>query len=189
MPQPFAGDKAGDDEPMRKYLSILCLLPFFVANSHGADSTITITGYLKDNACSVSVDTQDFTVDLMSNAAKQLYRVGAVTLAVPFKIVFDKCGGSATAVRVGYVGPSDGDNSTLLKIDTGNNAASGMGIQILDKDMNLIPLNAAQASLNWTSLTPGQSNTLGFYARLMATRSPVTAGTVTATANFTLEFE
>ncbi|MFQ6364740.1 type 1 fimbrial protein, partial [Serratia marcescens] len=33
------------------------------------------------------------------------------------------------------------------------------------------------------------SNTLGFYARLMATRAPVTAGTVTATANFTLEFQ
>jgi minor fimbrial subunit len=174
---------------MRKYLSILCLLPLVTGYAHAADSTITITGYLKDNACSVSVDSQDFTVDLLSNAAKQFNRVGVVTPSIPFKIVFDKCGSSAAAVRVGYLGTSDSDNTTLLKIDGGTNAASGIGIQILDRDKIPIPLNAAQDSLKWTTLTAGQSNTLGFYARLMATRAPVTAGTVTATANFTLEFQ
>lgn len=174
---------------MRKYLPILCLLPLVAGYAHAADSTITITGYLKDNACSVSVDSQDFTVDLLSNAAKQFKQVGAVTSAIPFKIVFDKCGSSATAVRVGYVGTSDSDNTTLLKIDAGTNAASGIGVQILDRDKTPIPLNAAQDSLKWTTLTAGQPNTLGFYARLMATRAPVMAGTVTATANFTLEFQ
>ncbi|OTF78298.1 hypothetical protein BLA29_014817, partial [Euroglyphus maynei] len=92
-------------------------------------------------------------------------------------------------VRVGYVGTSDSDNTTLLKIDAGTNAASGIGVQILDRDKTPIPLNAAQDSLKWTTLTAGQPNTLGFYARLMATRAPVMAGTVTATANFTLEFQ
>lgn len=174
---------------MRKYLPILCLMPLVAGYAHAADSTITITGYLKDNACSVSVDSQDFTVDLLSNAAKQFSRVGTVTPAIPFKIVFDKCGSSATAVRVGYVGTSDSDNTTLLKIDAGTNAASGIGVQIMDRDKTPMPLNAAQESLKWTTLTAGQSNTLRFYARLMATRSPVTAGTVTATANFTLEFQ
>ncbi|NRF77466.1 fimbrial protein, partial [Citrobacter braakii] len=153
---------------MRKYLPILCLLPLVAGYAHAADSTITITGYLKDNACSVSVDSQDFTVDLLSNAAKQFKQVGAVTSAIPFKIVFDKCGSSATAVCVGYVGTSDSDNTTLLKIDAGTNAASGIGVQILDRDKTPIPLNAAQDSLKWTTLTAGQSNTLGFYARLMA---------------------
>ncbi|SFN19653.1 minor fimbrial subunit [Izhakiella capsodis] len=174
---------------MKKYFLILCLLPFAAGYVHAADSTITITGYLKDNACSVSVDSQDFTVDLLSTAAKQFNRVGTVTPSIPFKIVFDKCGSSVTAVRVGYVGTSDSDNTTLLKIDAGTNAASGIGVQILDRDQTPIPLNAAQDSLKWMTLTAGQPNTLGFYARLMATRAPVMAGTVTATANFTLEFQ
>lgn len=56
---------------MKKYLSILCFLPLATGYALAADSTITITGYLKDNACSVSVDSQDFTVDLLSNSAKQ----------------------------------------------------------------------------------------------------------------------
>ncbi|MDR8230620.1 type 1 fimbrial protein, partial [Acinetobacter baumannii] len=41
----------------------------------------------------------------------------------------------------------------------------------------------------WTTLTPGQTNILNFYARLMATQVPVTAGHVNATATFTLEFQ
>ena len=39
------------------------------------------------------------------------------------------------------------------------------------------------------TLTPGQTNILNFYARLMATQVPVTAGHVNATATFTLEFQ
>ncbi|MGY2293916.1 type 1 fimbrial protein [Pseudomonas yamanorum] len=174
---------------MKKYLRILCLMPCLANQSYAADTSISITGYLKDNSCSVSVDSKDFTVDLTSNAAKQLNHVGTTTVPVPFTIVFDKCGGSTTGVRVGYSGTSDNDNIALLKIDDGVNAASGMGIQILNSDKQAIPLNTAEQSLSWTHLIAGQSNTLNFYARLMATHSPVTAGVVNATANFTLEFQ
>ncbi|MDQ7099071.1 MULTISPECIES: fimbrial protein [unclassified Serratia (in: enterobacteria)] len=174
---------------MIKYLSTLCLLPLLVGSTYATDSSITITGYLKDGACSVAVDSQDFTVDLMSNVAKQLDHVGAVTPTIPFKIVFDKCDSSVIAVKIGYVGVSDDDVKELLRTDSGDNAASGVGIQILDNNKTPIPLNAAQSSLNWTTLTPSQSNTVGFHARLMATRFPVTAGNISATANFTLEFQ
>lgn len=174
---------------MKKYLCILCLAPSLVTQAYAVDTGISITGYLKGNTCSVSVDSKDFTVDLMSSAAKQLNRVGTTTLPVAFAIVFDKCGGAVTAVRVGYRGTSDSDNTALLKIDRGMNAATGMGIQILNGDKTAIPLNAAQQSLSWTHLTASQSNTLDFYACLMATRSPVTAGVVNATADFTLEFQ
>ncbi len=175
---------------MRKPFYILCLLSLFTARiTLAADSTITINGNVKDNACSVSSGSQDFVVDLMSNSAKQLYQIGATTPMVPFNIVFDKCGGSAIAVKVGFTGVADGDNTTLLNIDGGGGAAEGMGIQILDNNRNAIALNAGTSALDWSTLTGGQSNTLYFYARLMATRSPVTAGLVRATANFTLEFQ
>ncbi|MXE16552.1 type 1 fimbrial protein, partial [Escherichia coli] len=38
-------------------------------------------------------------------------------------------------------------------------------------------------------LTPGEPNTLNFYARLMETQVPVTAGHINATATFTLEYQ
>lgn len=175
---------------MRKSLYTLCLLSLMSTRATlASDSMIIITGEVKDNACSVAPGSQSFVVDLMSNAAKQLHRVGATTPMVPFSIVFDKCGGSTIAVKVGFTGGADGENATLLKLEGGADAASGMGIQLLDNNGSAIALNDVSSALNWSSLTAGQSNTLHFYARLMATRYPVTAGQVRATANFTLEFQ
>ncbi|ALX93575.1 fimbrial protein [Serratia fonticola] len=173
---------------MRKQLYILCLLSLFsTRETLAADSTISISGNVRDNACTVAAGSKDFVVDLMNNATKQLFRVGAVTPMVPFNIVFDRCSSAAIGVKVGFTGGADNDNPALLKIDSGG--AEGMGIQILDNNKDPIALNATSSTLEWSPLTGGQSNTLYFYARLMATRSPVTAGQVRATANFTLEFQ
>lgn len=163
-------------------LSLAC------ANAFAADSTITINGYVRDNACAVAGESKDFTVDLMNNAAKQFNAVGATTPLVPFQIVLSPCGSSVTAIKVGFTGAEDNDNTSLLKIDSGA-AAAGMGVQILNNQQTMLPLNAASSSLPWTTLTPGKTNVLNFYARLMATRVPVVAGHVNATATFTLEFQ
>ena len=64
-----------------------------------------------------------------------------------------------------------------------------MGVQILNDQQTMLPLNATSSAIPWTTLKPGQSNTLNFYARLMATQVPVTPGHVNATATFTLEFQ
>lgn len=175
---------------IRKTFYLLqALISLAVANASAADSTITISGYVKDNACAVAAESADFTVDLMNNAAKQFHTPGATTPLVPFRIVLSPCGGSATAVKVGFVGVADSINTDLLKIDAGASAAAGMGVQILDARQAVLPLNAASSAIPWTTLSPSQTNTLNFYARLMTTQVPVTAGHVNATATFTLEFQ
>lgn len=160
-----------------------------VASAFAADSTITISGYVRDNACAVAGESKDFTVDLMDNAAKQFSSVGATTPAVPFRIVLSPCGSSVTAVKVGFTGIADNDNTSLLKLDASASAAAGMGVQILNGQQSALPLNAASSAIQWTTLKPGQTNTLNFYACLMATQVPVTLGLVNATATFTLEFQ
>ena len=159
------------------------------ANAYAADSTITISGNVRDNGCAVAGESKDFTVDLMNNAAKQFSTVGATTPAVPFRIVLSPCGGAVSAVKVGFVGVADAENTRLLKVDGGTSAAAGMGIEILDGQQTTLPLNAASSAIAWTTLTPGQTNTLNFYARLMATQLPITPGHVNAAATFTLEFQ
>ncbi|MEX3018218.1 fimbrial protein [Kluyvera sp. STS39-E] len=175
---------------MSKTGSLLgAMLVLAAANANAADSTITISGYVKDNGCAVAGESKDFTVDLMENAAKQFSTIGATTPAVPFRIVLSPCGNSVTAVKVGFIGVSDNDNTRLLKLDGGASAAAGMGIEILNGQQTTLPINAGQSSIPWTTLTAGQSNSLNFYARLMATKLPVTPGHVNATAIFTLEFQ
>lgn len=171
------------------YLSA-ALMPIIVSNDgRAADSTITISGNVRDNACAVAGESKDFTVDLMNYATKQFYAIGATTPAIPFRIVLSPCGNLATAVKVGFSGIADSNNSNLLKIDSGATAADGIGIHILDSQKTSLPINATSSAIPWITLTPGETNTLNFYAQLMATNAPVTAGHVTSTATFTLEFQ
>ena len=86
-------------------------------------------------------------------------------------------------------GVADSVNTSLLKLDAGASAAAGMAVEILDQQQSRLPVNAPSSAMSWTTLTPGQTNILNFYARLMATQVPVTAGHVNATATFTLEFQ
>lgn len=160
-----------------------------VANAFAADSTITIRGNVRDNTCAVERDSKEFTVDLIDNATTQFGKVGATTPVVPFRIVLSPCGGSVRAVKVKFTGIPDDDNASLLKLDAGDSAAAGMGVQILNEQKNALSLNVASSAIQWITLTPGQTNTLNFYARLMATQVPVTPGHVSATATFTLEFQ
>lgn len=154
-----------------------------------ADSTITVSGNVRDNACTVATETKTFTVNLLDNTAKRFSVVGATSPLVPFRIVLSTCGSSVKAVKVGFTGTQDNENSQLLKIDDGASSASGMAVQILDSQQAALPVNATSPSLSWIPLSEKQTNILNFYARLMATRVPVTAGHVYATATFTLEFQ
>jgi minor fimbrial subunit len=174
---------------MKLFYLLVALVALVAANASAADSTITISGYVRDNGCAVAGESKDFTVDLMDNASKQFSSVGATTPSVPFRIVLSPCGGSVTAVKVGFAGVGNSDNTSLLKLDSGVSAADGMGIQILNGQQTSLPLNAVSSAIPWTTLTPGQTNVLNFYARLMATQVPVTPGHVRATATFTLEFQ
>jgi minor fimbrial subunit len=91
-------------------------------------------------------------------------------------------------VKVGFTGVADSVNTSLLKLDAGASAAAGMGCRFSTAAVPAA-VNAPSSAIAWTTLTPGQTNILNFYARLMATQVPVTAGHVNATATFTLEFQ
>lgn len=174
---------------MIKILTLFgAMLSLVFVNAFAADSTITISGYVHDNACSVATESKAFTVDLMENAARKFNFVGATTPLVPFHIVLSSCGSSVTAVKVGFNGTPDSDNTDLLKIDQGASAAAGMAVQILNSQQSMLPINVPASSIAWTTLKPGQANILDFYARLITTRVPVSAGHIAASATFTLEF-
>ncbi|MEZ7215991.1 fimbrial protein [Klebsiella spallanzanii] len=172
----------------QRYLCVL-LLYGYASLAFAADSTISISGYVRDNGCAVAAESKEFTVVMGSEADKQFHIVGATTPPVPFNIVLSPCGGAVTAVKVGFNGQADNDNPDLLKLFAGPSTAAGIGVQILNSKRVALPLNASSASLAWIPLTPGQTNTLNFHARLMSTRVPVTAGQVNAMATFTLEFQ
>nr|MDQ6119373.1 type 1 fimbrial protein [Klebsiella pneumoniae subsp. pneumoniae] len=152
-----------------------------------ADSTIAISGYVRDNACAVAGESKDFTVDLQDNAAKQFYAVGATTPPVPFRIVLSPCGTSVTAVKVGFTGVADSINTSLLKLDAGlGGGRNGGG----NSRSAAVPA-AGQCAVIHHDLDhadPGPDQ----YSQLLRPADghqvPVTAGHVNATATFTRNF-
>ncbi|WP_373863043.1 fimbrial protein, partial [Klebsiella quasipneumoniae] len=59
----------------RTVMALMLLSPITVGLPvQAADSTITITGYVRDNMCRVAAGSQNQTVDLMTNSAKQLFK-------------------------------------------------------------------------------------------------------------------
>ncbi len=177
---------------MKLYLSLmLSLLPLsMIGSSLAADSVINITGTVQDNTCVVSTASETMTVNLMSYSSKTFNKAGAVSPMVPFTLDFSSCGSAASGVKVGFTGVADTTNSSLLEIDSGDSTdAQGIGVEILDSDQTVIPINQSEDDMSWHTLTAGQANSLTFYARMMSTVYPVTAGAVTASATITLEFE
>lgn len=156
-------------------------------NTCYANSIINIKGNVIDNSCVVAPGFEEQTVDLLKYSVKQLRQVGEVTLMVPFNIELLKC--EQVVVKVGFLGLVDTNNNSLLAIEKSVGSASGVGIQILDKFKTPITLNATTNKIPWTTLVANKNNVLPFYARLMVTQLPVTAGNIRATATFTLEFQ
>lgn len=71
-----------------------------------------------------------------------------------------------------------------MKIADGG--ATGVAVQILDKDGGLIPLDTQTTARG----TPGDDSVeMTFYARLAATGAPVNAGDVSAFATWTTEYQ
>lgn len=174
---------------MKSEQLLFVLLLLAATGAWAADTTVTVTGTVRDNTCTVQTGAANFTVNLLQTASKQLNIPGGVSPSVPFSIRFSRCGAAASAVRIGFTGNASPDNSNLLKTDSGTNAAQGVAVQILSESLVPLNLNASEDDLPWISLTGGQPATLKFWARMMAVRSPIVAGTVSATAGVTLEFQ
>ncbi len=83
-----------------------------------------------------------------------------------------------------FDGTAHAVNQRLLSLDSGSNVASGVGIEIADKNGSAIPLYSASGDY---TLDEG-SNTLDFTARYVSTGTTVTTGTANATSQFTLNY-
>jgi len=175
---------------MKTTFCILSLaVGLMISPAHAADSTLNITGNVVDNTCEISTESQNFSVNLQTHASKQFLSQGSVSEMVPFSIVFSNCGSAATGVRLGFSGVAISPDSPLLKNDSADDAAEGIGIQILDATRKVVYINLDQDSLGWNRIEAGSGNALQFYARMVANEFPVTAGRVRATATMTLEFQ
>ncbi len=150
-------------------------------------NSITVSGTIQNTSCTVSTDTANQTVFLGDISSKQFYQSGASSQPVQFIVDLQNCTGSMSGVTVTFNGQTDSVDPSLLALDSGDNAASGLGIAILDVNRTLIPLN--NPSSNYAIDINDTDNQLVFYAQYRSTASTVNAGSTAATATFDLTYQ
>lgn len=147
---------------------------------------LSMTATLVANSCEVSPDSKDKTVDMGIWATKQFASTPTLP-PVRFTLNLENCGAGASNVAVTFNGTADTSDGTLLALNSGGGTASKVGIAILDKDRNRIPLGQPGPLM---PLTPNAANvSLVFYSQYVATGGQVTAGAANADATFTLDYQ
>lgn len=150
-------------------------------------TNVQMTTTIVANSCSVSQASQEQTVDLGNWAAKQFATTGETSKAKQFLINLESCGAAATGVQVMFSGTANSSDSTLLALNSAS-GATNLGIAILDKDRNRIPLGQ-NSELYTLSGSSSNSASLVFYGQYVATGGSVTPGSANGDATFTLNYQ
>jgi major type 1 subunit fimbrin (pilin) len=149
-----------------------------------ADGTISFTGNIVSDACTVTVADADQTVILGDVASTAFSAAGDKASPTTFKIGLSDCADTIDHVSVKFDGVSDGTNANLLALDA-DQLATGVGIEIDDAQGNPIPLHTSSADY---AVDSGAA-TLDFISRYVATAAKVGAGSASGTSQFTINYQ
>lgn len=168
------------------------------AMSQGAfaavDGTINFNGEITTDACSISPNSQNLTVQLGKVASKWFETAGKVEIgkkSTPAKFSIDLLGCDTTTIKnakVRFDGAADADVKTALRVGSGEvtgGFASGVAIELGDSSGTKI--NLGEQSKDY-ALSTGD-NSLKFQAAYVATKDKVTVGPANAVAQFTIAYK
>jgi type 1 fimbria pilin len=152
--------------------------------SHAYDGEVTVSGKITANTCTVS--TNDMTVD-MGKVDSQVFINGTTKglPSTPFTINLKGCNGIAPGVSVGFFGKPDPNKPDIYALAKGG--ATGIGIQLMDKDKLQIPVNTLSKSYPLDATATDIA--LQFYALYTANGTAVQAGRADTTVAFKLVYD
>ena len=111
---------------------------------------------------------------------------GSTTSTTRFDIQLKDCPETITSAAITFGGSADSANTNVLAVTPGTGAATGVGIQLLDKTES--PLSLYTASTSYTLQPGATTNDLIFGARYIQTGSTITAGPANAVSTFTVMY-
>lgn len=157
----------------------------FAGTASASDGAIHFTGRIIDAGC--AIDTADMSQTIaFGEISKSAFQVaGDTAAAIRFSVRLSACPATLLSADMRFDGPADATDNRLLAV---NGGASGIAIGIFEQDSTtLIPIRSRSSSV---SLTPGNSGTLEFVAKYMATGAPaaIVVGDANATSQFTVSY-
>ncbi|ASM19672.1 fimbrial protein [Serratia marcescens] len=182
----------GAHSPYRK--SVQLIRPLVLIAGLGGLSPVwadlgTVNIYMRatlvSNACSVSTDSINKTVNLGVWATKQFVETPAPVPLVRFTINLEDCGPAASGVKLSWNGTAHASNNELFALTSGS-TATNVGVELLDWNRKRIAPGYTTPAYGLTA--NASSVSIPFYARYMRAGGAVTAGTANSMATFTLDY-
>ncbi|MFL9878969.1 fimbrial protein [Herbaspirillum rhizosphaerae] len=167
------------------FLAIAALAP---AAAFASDGTITISGTVTAQTCTINGGTANFTVTLPKVPAASLATAGSKAGATPFTIALTGCtAGSGSARAFFEAGPNVDTATGRLNIAGGGAGNVQVGLATAaGTDINVGAASGAQNS-TYVPIASGNAN-LTYLAQYVATGT-ATAGAVTTSVTYTIEFQ
>ncbi|MBF4180416.1 fimbrial protein [Lelliottia nimipressuralis] len=156
----------------------------------GGDSTLNFSGSVVDQTCAIDATDKTLTIDFGTASLATFNADGGSSEQKTIKINLASCPATVTSATVTFTGQqaTNGDNSYLATV-TDAGAATNVAIQFADATgATPIDLNTASAA---TPIVEGD-NTLAYTAMLAnptGTATPATAGTISATAQYSINYQ
>ncbi|EDQ2393747.1 fimbrial protein [Salmonella enterica subsp. enterica] len=156
---------------------------------------ITFTGTITNSPCDIAPGDDAITVNLGQISYRHLNAVDASSDSKPFTIHLQNCAfdpndagsnpagstGKMSRVQVTFSGPADTTHHSY----SSTGSAKNVGIQILKNDGHTIIEPNTEAEIQ--QLQTG-NNELNFFARVVATATPIDPGTVEGSVTYTLKY-
>ncbi|CAB3656626.1 hypothetical protein LMG24238_01443 [Paraburkholderia sediminicola] len=158
------------------------LLAQINASSINDSGQVPLTGAVRSVGCSVTSATANQTIPLAAVSPSVLNSAGATAATTPFSIGLN----CEAGVKVAVTFSSASGNSGIPSVIASNGTAKGVGVQLLNSSRTPISLDTA---LQLSSGTTGNMS-FQFYGQYYRLGGPtVTAGTVNASAIFTMSYQ
>lgn len=148
---------------------------------------VHLRGSLMAEACTVSTESRNQTVDMGQLRSNLFTGVGSLTSPVGFSIRLTECSIAVSdQAGVTFLGVTDVKDPQVFKAGQGENAATGVGLALFNQNGELLVPNVEPRI--WRQLHEGE-NTLRFLARYRATSQQVTGGNADVFTWFALTYQ
>jgi len=166
-------------------LTLGIALLFSSAAAMAFDGTVNFNGEIIDNTCTVALGngSNSLVVPMGSVNKSSFTGRGSIASTTQFVLTMTEC--PSVNARVKFDGQAYDGDDTVLQLMGGPGVATGVGIQLYDQNMEVLPLFTPSSVY---ALQEGEPNDLKFYASYIAMSNSVTAGAANSVANFTVTY-
>ncbi|EEY5749955.1 TPA: type 1 fimbrial protein [Escherichia coli] len=184
---------------LQKFILLMFRSLFMMVISYNALANdtvvVTFTGQLLAKTCDITTGSKDQPVNMGTYDVNYFLNVGDVSGSHTFTINLEGCPtttstvySSGVSANVQFTGDADAINTTLLRLTSSADSATGVGIEILDSNDKIIAINS-ESGFKELILNNNGDASLTFKLRYKSTQQNVHAGQANALLYFDIDYQ